>query len=264
MRVRANEWYSFFVRQLTVRTLFRCNAKTSLVSQKRPFSRGNGTAHHWRQHQAAAAAAVSISLFTGIVIKEGLGEFLSSASAAAWTKHRTDGLSRRFDPPTFPFSPFLTISLPLSLFIQFALNLSHLSLSFTSSFCNLSLSLSFLVIFTAIPVPPNSPLFISHVTFRAPPLLPSSSSSQVYIPVLPYHFRSLHSYPLEPLPLIYTSTITDASLGQYFTYPHFLSTLSFDDGELPFKEKGGKKLICWSTINERERERDAAMRYRIF
>lgn len=156
MRVRANEWYSFFVRQLTVRTLFRCNAKTSLVSQKRPFSRGNGTAHHWRQHQAAAA--VSISLFTGIVIKEGLGEFLSSASAAAWTKHRTDGLSRRFDPPTFPFSPFLTISLPLSLFIQFALNLSRLSLSSTSSFCNLSLS-QFLGYLHGYPCPTEQPPF---------------------------------------------------------------------------------------------------------
>ena len=66
---------------------------------------------------AAAAAAVSISLFTGIVIKEGLGEFLSSASAAAWTKHRTDGLSRRFDPPTLPFCPLLATLPPLPRFI---------------------------------------------------------------------------------------------------------------------------------------------------
>lgn len=199
MRVRANEWYSFFVRQLTVRTLFRCNAKTSLVSQKRPFSRGNGTAHHWRQHQAAAAAAaaVSISLFTGIVIKEGLGEFLSSASAAAWTKHRTDGLSRRFDSPTFPFSPFLTISLPLSLFIQFALNLSHLSLSSTSSFCNLSLFLSlsqFLGYLHGYPCPTEQPPF--YLSRYFPRTTPSSFFFFFFVGIYP-RFTLPFSFPTQ-------------------------------------------------------------------
>lgn len=69
---------------------------------------------------SSAAAAVSISLFAGIVIKEGLGEFLSSACAAAWTKHRTDGLSRRF---RFPYHPFLAPTAgptPLSLAARYA------------------------------------------------------------------------------------------------------------------------------------------------
>ena len=58
------------------------------------------------------ATAVSISLFAGIVIKEGLGEFLSPRRAPplrpsfspSWTKHRADGLTRRSNLSLLPFS----------------------------------------------------------------------------------------------------------------------------------------------------------------
>lgn len=58
------------------------------------------------------ATAVSISLFAGIVIKEGLGEFLSPRRAPPLrpstppprTKHRADGLTRRSNLSLLPFS----------------------------------------------------------------------------------------------------------------------------------------------------------------
>jgi len=59
------------------------------------------------------ATAVSISLFAGIVIKEGLGKFLSPRRApplrpsfsSPRTKHRADGLTRRSNLSLLPFFP---------------------------------------------------------------------------------------------------------------------------------------------------------------
>lgn len=64
------------------------------------------------------ATAVSISLFAGIVIKEGLGEFLSPRRAPPLrpsfspprTKHRADGLTRRSNLSLPPLRPSLLVS----------------------------------------------------------------------------------------------------------------------------------------------------------
>lgn len=66
----------------------------------------------WRDVARRGATAVSISLFAGIVIKEGLGEFLSPRRAPPLrpsfspprTKHQADGLTRRSNLSLLPFS----------------------------------------------------------------------------------------------------------------------------------------------------------------